>query len=225
MVRYSINVPQDTHERLILLSEHYNKDIKEIINESIHAVSFDRYQIINASKEYQVPLEMRHVVIYLLRAGFRSTRSLFNKFLEILEAKGLFTQDDLDVNFSEMCVAITYGALPKNGLYVDSFYVLWYGVADLSATYYLDIDAVDDTVVAKIKDIAENIEETGDFHENFPFLNLDYSVDVIEEDDFLDVSVRIFGQELDYLPTIPTISEFIKQLMEKAGVKINALKE
>ena len=90
MVRISLDVQQDTLDRLESLSEFYDKDIKEIINEIIEVISHRSGWVLNISKEYRVPIRLTNVLSHLLHVGIHSTHSLFNDILERLEAKGQF---------------------------------------------------------------------------------------------------------------------------------------
>ena len=152
MVRISLSIPQDTHERIKSLNDFYKKDIIEIINEIIEAISYESRWIINTSKEYKVPVDLINVVSHLFDAGIHSTNSLFNDILERLEAKDLFVHDFMEINLDEKSMWILFVALRGCDLYVDEFDVTLTGLARLTATYLVDIEKGDGTALRNERD-------------------------------------------------------------------------
>ncbi|MFX0133133.1 MAG: hypothetical protein ACFFDN_05765 [Candidatus Hodarchaeota archaeon] len=220
MVRISLNIPQKTHERMKSLSEFYKKDIKEIIDEIIEVVGIESHRIINASKEYKIPLNLTNVVSHLFDAGVHSTNSLFNRILERLEVKGLFVQDDMEIDLDEKGMWINYSAVQGCDLYVDSFDVTLNGLARITATYILEIEKIGDTALERIVEIANNIKEVEDLKLPETFYEMEFSVEIEGDDKFQNLTVDITEESLYYLPTIPVISKIIKQILEKAGVNL-----
>jgi len=221
MVSISLDLKQDTHERLASLSEFYDKDIKEIINEIIEVVSFESMWIQNISNEYRVPIRLTNVLSHLLHVGVQSTNALFNDILGRLEGKGLFFASDMDIDLDEMRIWVNYDALRGCDLYVHSFDVTLTGLPRLTATYLMDVEKVDETALLRMKEIADNINDIEGLELPEAFLDImEFSVDVVDEDEFLYLNVDIVEESLPYLPTIPAISEVIKQIMERAGVNL-----
>ena len=221
MVRIYLDVQQDTIEQLESLSEYYDGDIEDIINEIIEMISFRSGHLINISKEYRIPIRLGNVLFHLLDAGFQSTKSLFNDILDRLEAKGLFTASDMEFDLDEMRIWVYFEAFRDCELYVDSFDLTLTGLQRITATYLVDVEKVDDATVDRIIDIAQDIgwSEGLELPESFYDI-MDSSIDVVDEDEFLRLNIDITEENINYLPTIPDISEVFKQIMEKAGVDL-----
>lgn len=62
MVRISLDVQQDTIERLESLSEFYDKSVKEIISEILEVISHESRSLPNLNKEYRIPISLTGVL-------------------------------------------------------------------------------------------------------------------------------------------------------------------
>lgn len=221
MVKISLDVQQDTIERLESLSDFYDKEIKEIINEIIEVISHESGWLLNISKEYKVPIRLTNVLSHLLHVGVQSTNSLFNDILERLEAKGLFCASDMEIDLDEMSIWVYFDALRGCDLYVHSFDLTLTGLQRLTATYLVDVDKVDDDAVDRIIDFdqvigwKEGLELPESFHDV-----MDSSIAVVDVNEFLRLNIDITEEFINYLPTIPDISEVFKRILEKAGVDL-----
>jgi len=221
MVRVTLDVQQDTIERLESLCEFYSKDVKEIISEIIEVISYESVWLLNLGKEYRVPIRLTNVLTHILFVGVQSTYSLFNKLLERLKGKGFFTVSDMEIDLEEMRIWVNYDALKVCDLYVDSFDLTLTGLQRLTATYLLDVEKVDETALERIREIVDNFSDIEGLELPEAFHDImDFSVDVVDEDDFLRLNVDITEESLDYLPSLPAISELFKQILEKAGIEL-----
>lgn len=219
MVQISVDVSQDTYERLEELSIIYRKNVDEIIAEITDFISSQSSWIENKRKEYNVPRRLTTVLAHIFHAGIQSSNSLFTDLLEQLEAKGRFIPNDMEFDLDEMSIWINYAGLTESDLYVDDIDVNLSGLKRLSASYSLNYDRVDSSALEKIKDIIKNIHKTPGLSIPDVFNDvMEHHVDFIEDEDFLKLTIDIVEESMGYLPSIPAISDLFKQILNSAGI-------
>jgi hypothetical protein len=220
MVEINLNIPENSQEKLMELSEFYDKEINQILNEIIEAVCFKSGWITQLSEEYKVPIKLLNVVWHLLEAGIQSTNALFNNILERLDAKGLFIQDDISIDLDEGYTWINFVALRGSKLYIESFDVTITALVRLTVSHLVEMEKIDDTSLSRLYEIAENIHRFEEITPPESFLDLmEFSLDIIEDDEYLELTIDITEESFHYLPMIPDISELFKQILQNAGVK------
>lgn len=215
--RIVFNVSHGSYGRLASLGEYFNEKVKEIVTEIVEVIGFSSRWIINRSEVYQVPVSLTNVLSHLVVSGRQSTDSLFNDLLERFEAKGLFVHNDMDINFDEMSVWISFEALTGCDLYVHSFDISLMGLARLEATYHVEIEKVDDLAIRRMRNIVDNVRESIDLPDSFQ--DLEFVVDIDEYEESIILRVDITEESLDYLPLVPDISILFKQILDKSGLK------
>ncbi|MHA1298742.1 MAG: hypothetical protein ACTSO9_04775 [Candidatus Helarchaeota archaeon] len=219
MVEITLSISEDSHEKLMELSEFYDKEIGEILNEIIEAVCFQSGWITQLSEEYKVPINLLNVVWHLLEAGIRSTNIIENNILERLDAKGLFIQDDVIIDLDEGYTWIHFAALRGSKLYIESFDVTITALVRLTASHLVDMEKIDDTSLSRMYEITENIPRSKEITLPESFLDLmEVGLDIIEEDEYLELTIDITEEAFHYLPSIFDISELFKQILQNAGV-------
>lgn len=219
MVQISVDVSQDTYERLEELSIIYRKNVDEIIAEITDFISSQSSWIENKRKEYNVPRRLTTVLAHIFHAGIQSSNSLFTDLLEQLEAKGRFIPNDMEFDLDEMSIWINYAGLTESDLYVDDIDVNLSGLKRLSASYSLNYDRVDSSALEKIKDIIKNIHKTPGLSIPDVFNDvMEHHVDFVEDEDFLKLTIDIVEESMGYLPSIPAISVLFRQILNSAGI-------
>jgi len=139
--KVSLSVTDESYERLAALSSFYKQDIKDAIISILDLVGVESPQIMHLSKEYKVPTDLSMVMSHVFFAGFDSLRTLFNKILENLEVKGLYTLGDLDIDLDEKYMWFSYDALVGYDLQIENFYVtLEPGLATLTTNSYIEVE-------------------------------------------------------------------------------------
>jgi hypothetical protein len=213
--RISLNIPEDSYEKLASLSDFYNQDVKNAIVGILDLVGQQHQRIINLGKEYKVPVKLNTIISHALFTGFNSTYLLFNKILENLEVKGLYTLSDLDIDLDEDYMWFHYVALVGCNLQIDEFSVILKpGLRILRTVSHIEVEKVSNKILRKLKKIAPKVELPEEFHE----LD-DYNIEIQEDEEFWRIEIDCTAESLVYLPSVNRISEFVVQLFKKAGVK------
>jgi len=216
MVRITLDIEQDTHERLSTLGEQFGKDVTEIIDEILDTISFYSDRIVDRSKDYEVQITLRTVISHVLSESRQTSNSLFDKILEGLEAKGHFVPDDMQFDLDEMSIWINYAGLLGSELLVDELDVTLSGLKRLIATHLIENKKIDDAALASLDDLTKDVGYL-DLPEGFYDLE-DYSIEFIEDDDYSRLEIYVAGESLEDLPAIPEISDMMKQILSKVGI-------
>lgn len=212
--KLSLNIPDDSYEKLASLSDFYKQDIKSIVVSILDVVSLQSRGILNLSKEYKVPVKLDTVMFHLFDAGFNSIYSLFNEVLEKLEVKGLYLLEDFETKLDEDYIFFAYAALAGCNLHVDSFYLTIDGLKTLTTNSLIEVEKVSKQALGKLKELVQNIVEPEEF------LNLeDYNIEIEEEEEFWTLRIDCMAESLDYLPSVKQVSRFVEQIFKKAGIR------
>ena len=213
--KISLNIPDDSYKELASLSDFYKQDVKDAIISMLDVVGGHARAIINLSKEYKVPVELKTLISHTFGAGFNSIYSLFNEILENLEVKGLYTLGDFDVNLDENYIFFSYDALVGCNLQIDGFYVtLEPGVKTLTTNSYIEVKKVNNIVLGKLKKLVRSVEVPEEFDELE-----DYSIEIEEDEEFWTLKIDCTAESLGYLPDVNRMSEFVEQIFKKAEIK------
>ena len=212
--KVSLNIPDDSYKELASLSDFYKQDIKNTITGILDVMGHRCQSIINLSKEYKVPVKPSTVMFHVIEVGLHSVYVLFNKVLENLGVKGLYTLGDFDVDLDENHMWFSYDALVGCNLQIDGFYVdIGPGLKTLTTTSYIEVKKVDDKVLGKLKKLVQSVEVPEEFGELE-----DYNIEV-EEEEFWTLRIDCTAESLGYLPSVKRISEFVEQVFKKAGIE------
>jgi len=217
MVNLSLDIPQETYELLSKFSEHFKKDVSDIALDCISVPSLYFPHITRLYDEYIAPYALESVLNHIMGSGIYSIDSVFNKLLELLDAKGRFIQSDLEIDLEEFRLWINYAGLVGSDFLISSFDVtLESNNVRLSANSILSPDEVSEDTVEKLRNL---IEDKGFDEIVIPekFYETEYEVDFIV-DDYSTLQIDISSESLSYLPTIPTIDSLIQNIYEKVGV-------
>ncbi|MHA1409541.1 MAG: hypothetical protein ACTSQY_04355 [Candidatus Odinarchaeia archaeon] len=219
MVELSLSIPEASYEKLMELSEFYDKEIGVVVNELIEAVCFNSSWITKLSEEYKVPINLLNVVWHLLKAGIHSTNVLFNNILERLDAKGLFIQDDIIIDLDEGYTWIHFAALRGSKLYIESFDVTITALVRLTASHLVEMEKIDDASLSRFYEIVEDVHLFEEIKPPESFHDLmEFSLDITEDDEYLEMTIDITEESFHYLPPISDISELFKQILKNAKV-------
>ena len=211
----SLNIPDDSYKELASLSDFYKQDIKNVIISILDVVGVEGQRIINLGKEYKVPVKLINVMSHLFDGGFFSIYSLFNKILENLEVKGLYTLGDLDIDLDKNYMMLYYDALRGCNLQIDGFYItLEPGLSTLTTNSHIDIKKVDKKALGKLKRVVRSVEVPEEFYELE-----DYNIEIEEDEEPWILAIHCWAESLIYLPGIKRISKFVEQIYKKAGIK------
>lgn len=208
--KVSLNISDDNYKKLASLGDFYDQDVEETITSILDAVGSQAGQIINLSKEYKVPVKLITVIYCMLDAGLYSIYGLFNKVLERLEVKGLYTLEDFGIDLDEYFIWIWYNALPGCNLKIDGFYVRINGLKYLDTKSYIDAEKVDDET---LYDIIQSVEVPEEFYD------LDYSFQIGGDEELLTLEIEFVTDSLYYLPSLKIVSEFVEQVFKKVGIR------
>jgi len=218
--KVSLNISDDSYKELASLSDFYKQDVKEAIISILDAVGGHARAIINLSKGYEVPVELKTVISHTLGAGFNSIYSLFNEVLENLEVKGLYTLSDFDIDLDENYMWFSYDALVGCNLQIDGFYVtLKPGVKTLTTNSYIEVKKVNNKALRKLKKLVRSVEVPEEFDELE-----DYDIEIEEDEEFWTLKIDCTAESFNYLPSVNRISEFVERAFKKAGIKYEKAK-
>ena len=212
--KVSLNISEKTYKTLAELSDSYEQDIEKTINNILDAISFSR-GVERLSEDYKGRVELAAVILDLLEMGDSAYRYLFGKILERLGVKGLFRLVDLDINLEDNYMWFSYSAMQGCNLYIDVLDIT-VSPPELTATYFIETKEVRGEALKKLKEIVENIEEL-ELPEDF--YDVDYSIYLDDEDEeFWSLIVACSDDDFNYLPDLNIISDFIKNILKKAGI-------
>ena len=218
--KVSLNIPDDSYKQLASLSDFYNQDVKNAIISILDVVGGKGQRIINLSKEYKVPVKLVTVMSLIFRAGFDSIYTLFNKVLENLEVKGLYTLEDFGIDLDENYMWFFYAALVGCNLLIDGFYIdLKPGLKRLTTNSYIEVKKVNSKVLGKLKKLVQSVEVPEEFDEIE-----DYNIEIEEDEEFWTLKIDCTAESLNYLPSVNRISEFVEQVFKKAGIEYKKVK-
>jgi hypothetical protein len=213
--KVSLNIPDDSYKELASLSDFYKQDVKDAIISVLDVVGGHARAIINLSKEYKVPVELKTVISHTLGAGFNSIYSLFNEILENLKVQGLYTLGDFSVNLDKNYIFLSYDALVGCNLQIDGFYVtLQPGVRTLTTNSYIEVKKVNNEALRKLKKLVRSVEVPEEFDELE-----DYDIEIEEDEEFWTLRIDCTAESFNYLPSVNRISEFVERTFKKAGIK------
>ena len=212
--KVSLNIPDDIYEKLASLSDFYGQDVKNAIVSILDAVGWYGQRVMNLGKEYKVPVKLSTVMSHVFGAGFDSIYSVFNRVLEILEVKGLYTLTDFDIDLDENYMWFSYAALIGCDLQVDALYVdLRPGLKTLTTNSYIEVKEVNNKALKKLEKLVRTVEVP----EEFERLE-DYNIEIEEDEEFWTLRIDCTDESLNYLPSVKRISEFVAQVFKKAGI-------
>ena len=221
--KISLTVPEDSYKKLSSLSDFYKLDVENALISILDVVGREGQGIINLSEDYKVPVKLTTVMSHIFFAGFDSMRAIFNKVLENLEVKGLYTLGDLDTDLDANYMLLHFDALVGCNLQIDGFsVVLEPGLKTLRATSYIDVKEVSNEALAKLKKLVKSDEVL----EEFDALEIeDYNIEIEEDEESLTLVIHCWAESLSYLPSIKRLSKFVEKLFKKAGIKISQIKD
>jgi hypothetical protein len=206
-----LNIPDDSYKELASLSSFYEQDVKDSIISILDIVGSQAGRIINLSKEYKVPMELLNVLAHMFDASFHVIPSLFNKILEILKVKGLYTLEDFGIDLDENTMWFFYAALLDCNLQINNFYVqINPGLKYLDTKSYIDFEKVNDKSLEKLDKLIESVKVPEEFYELE-----DYKIEIDED----GLKIECTAESLSYLPSVKKLSEFVKQIFKKAGIE------
>lgn len=215
--KVSLSISNSIYKELTSLSDFYKQDVKDTIGSILDAVSKNSRGIINLSKEYKVPIELNTVMFDLLEAAFNSTSYLFNELLEKLEVKGLFRLEDSEIKLDEEYMWFYYSALGGCNLYVDTFDItIERGLRTLTTYSHIEVNEVNKQILEKLKKLVQSIEEPYEFADSLE----DFNIEIEETEQIWTLQIDLVAESLAYLPSVNRVSEFVKQMFKKAGMKI-----
>ena len=114
---------------------------------------------------------------------------------------------------------IHYNGQTGNKLFVHSFDVTFTALASLSAEYMVEVEEEDDETIWKVEEHANRIQAS---YDELPeeFRNLDpWEISVSSDDaTYFYLKVDFSEPSLDYLPSIPAISQLFEKILASAGV-------
>ena len=209
-----LRIPKDTMNRISELSEFFKRDTAEIINDILSSVSLEAKTLMILAKEYKVPVNLSTIIHNLLYTGAEAIFQIFDKILGILEAKGLYSLEDLEFDARENYLWAYFASF--NNLYIDTFDVtLKPGLKELRAATI--IENINAKTLNRLKEIVYNIDEIG-LPEEFYDLE-DYEVEVTEEEGCAEISIDCYAESVIYFPKIPQLSKIVQKILEKAEIE------
>jgi hypothetical protein len=218
MVEISIDIPDSIYEQLDELSETFSQAVEETINEVLEAVIFELRWLVNLKKEDPVSRNIRSKISDQLYSARMTDGALFIKILKELNAEGLFIANDMEIDLDDNRIWIYYHALDGSNLFVDSFDVTLTGLKSLSADCIIQVDEDDYETLDKVKEHAMKVSESSELPEEFYDLDF-WEIDILAQDETSICLRADFSEEsLEYLPSIPVISELFEKILTSAGV-------
>ena len=122
MVKLTFTLSEDTEARLNKLSRVYSLSVDTLITQILEAIDQQSQLIPLGHKTSKETPPFKEVFRALLSAGIGSMSYLFNNVLEHLDAVGLFTHDDFEINLdSEFYIWTNFFGTERNHLLVDGF--------------------------------------------------------------------------------------------------------
>jgi hypothetical protein len=144
---------------------------------------------------------------------------LIDKILKEVNAEGLFIASDMEIDLDDNSIWIYYDALLGSNLFVNSFDVTFTGLKCLTADCIVDVDEDDDKILGQVEEHAMRIRRTsGELPEEFRDLDPWEFFVLAQGETSICLRVHFSEESLDYLPSIPVISEFFEKVLASAGV-------
>lgn len=219
--RVSLTVANDTYENLAALSDHYGEDVQDAIKDMLEIISMNSRWVTNLKDNYKVPVGLRNVLAHIIGVAFHSL-SLFNKVLEKMDVKGLYTLEDFEVDLDENYMWLFYDALAGCHLKVDAFDItIKPGLKRLTTFTYIEVRKNSKRLLEDLKKFIQNIQASAEFDqipEEFEYLE-DYDIEIIEEGELWTLQIDCIADSFDNLPSIRRISRFIEQIFKKFKIK------
>jgi hypothetical protein len=217
--KISLDIPDDTYKKLQDFGASYNQDPKDIICGLLEAVGFESYGIKEFGKEYRVPVTFQNVIGDILEAGISSTKQLYNKVLEIVDAKGLYWFEDTgenEVDLEENSIRVVfqeYGDSPD--LNVERLdFELAPGRKILSTQSMISAEKNTKRALNKLKKLVESFDYAAEFGES------EVTMEIIDEEvDYWLLKIDFAAEILDDFPKVAIISKYVKKLFKKAGIQ------
>ncbi|MEM2888127.1 MAG: hypothetical protein QXR42_01440 [Candidatus Bathyarchaeia archaeon] len=213
--RIFLTIPDEIHNELTVLSDSYRLDIQKTIMSILEAICNLSRWVIGLKKDYEVPVNLTNVMSHIIYAAFHSSM-LFNKILEKMDVKGLYTLGDLEFDLDENSMLFYYDALAGSSLYIDAFgLTIQPGLKTLTTYSHIDIEKLDKQILEKLKHLVNNFE----LPEEFDCLE-DYDIEIEGEEEFWTLKIDCTADSLHSLPSIREISQLVGQLFGRVGIKI-----
>jgi hypothetical protein len=216
--KVSLNISDDSYQRLASLGDFYKRDIKKAIVDILDVVGHESQWIINLGKEYKVPVKLNTVMAHMLDASHTSIYSLFNEILERLEVKGLYVLEDLDIDLDKNYMFFSYTALRGCDLRIEEFHItLDPGLKTLTTTSYIEVKKVNKQVLGKLKELVQSVEVSEELGELSDLE--DYNIKIEEGEEFWYLKIECTGESLDCLPSVSKVSKFVERVFKEAGIE------
>jgi hypothetical protein len=208
-----LSIPDGNYRELASLSEFYKQDIKQTILEILESVGRNENFLKKMNKGYKVPAEPKWALDDVLNAGTDLIRSS-NNVLELLQAEGLFTLNELSCDLDESSFDFSYEALKGSNLCVDQLFVtIEQGLKSLRAHSIIDAAKVGKKSIEKLEKLVEEIEQPKEFYDVE-----EYDIDIEPEEEYPSLIIRCDAESLGDFPNIKELSRFVERLFKKAGI-------
>jgi hypothetical protein len=219
MVNISIEISEDIYEKLEKMGHFFENDPETIIKEILDAVSLEENLILDYSKNFQQPDNIKSAIVRLLNLASHSRGYLEEKILRALDVLGCYVLGDFGIYLDEKSIHFHYDLVVSN-LLVDII-VLYFspGEVALYAWSYIDMENKDKDYIRKIKEIVKGIETDDDSSlpeelQDSRILGIDL---INEEDEFPYLQIEIEEESLGDLPSIKPISSLFQQIYDRAN--------
>jgi len=218
MVEISLDIPDNFYDKLNKLSETFSQDVGETINEILSAVSLDMKWLVESKKIDNISLSLRAKLYSRLFSGKWIDLILIDKILNELNAEGHFTASRMEINLDDNRIEVYYNSIQGSSLLVNYFYVTFTGLKRLTADCDIEVDEEKNETRDLIEEHARRIkrikkELPEEFHELEPWY-----IDVSLDDASICLRATFSEPAIEYLPSIPAISEFFEKVLTSAGV-------
>lgn len=216
--KVSLAIADEVYEKLAVLSSYYNEDVQDAIKELLETIGMESRWIMKQKDDYKVPVNLKRVLSDIIHAAYHSL-GLFNEVLEKLDVKGLYKLEDFEFNLDERYMRFFYDAVTDD-LKIHAFdIILQNGSKHLTTFTYIEVGENEKRALESLKDYIQAIlGELDQLPEEFEYAE-DYNIEIIEEEELWTLQIDCIADSFDDFPSIKRMSNFVKQIFKKVGIK------
>jgi len=221
MVEFSLDIPEKIYDQLSRISEAYSQDVEKTVNEILDAVSYDTRLLVETKRVDIISNTVQDIISSNFDSGNIANNKLFDPILKELNGEGHFGIVDMEINLDDNRMWFSYAGFQGSPLFVDSIEVTFSGLKTLFADCLFEVDGYDD--YETVKQVEEHARRIKRIKKELPeeFRDLDpWEISILEQDETMSsLRVRFSEETIDYLPSIPAVSEFFEKVLKSAGIK------
>jgi hypothetical protein len=210
--KLSLNVSEDRYEKLVNLARECGVDLEGFIKALVEGVLLFSDEVLTVKRE-----NPSYGLCEVFSEVFQNAhygRSLVRGILRELGVERGFMLSDVDFNLKDRYLMLWFDATGDCELFIDSFDITRIkDTVTLTTRTSIDISEQTDKALKKLESIVDDVVD--------PWSLELFEVKIDKGEDSWDLEVMCGEYEIhvESIPSLKQISEFIKRILRRAGVK------